>query len=105
MKYSVVRHTKTEEGKSAVEFELALAYDTNRVSEAIIKESFRIVLQRWLQNNLREALGRADHANQRSLKEIVMVLHNYCPGNCWGSPENVREWASHRGLQGLRAER
>jgi hypothetical protein len=52
-------------------------------------------------NNLREALGRADDDNRRSIREIVMVFYNYCPIDCWGSPEKRQAWQSHRGLSGL----
>ena len=43
-------------------------------------------------NDLREAVARADRANQAALANHVRFLYNHAPGNCWGSPERVREW-------------
>lgn len=47
-----------------------------------------------LENNLKEAVGRADHMNLRALPEYVSFLYNYAPRNCWGSPEKVATWLS-----------
>ena len=49
-------------------------------------------LKAVLENNLREALGRADDDNLRDIHEIVMYCHNKIPGLCWGSPEKVKKW-------------
>jgi hypothetical protein len=52
-----------------------------------------------LANDLREACGRADDDNRKSLYNHVFFLHNYAPMGCWGSPEHVSEWiAQHRQL-------
>ena len=45
-----------------------------------------------LENNLKEACGRADHINIRLLPEIVGWLYNEAPAQCWGSPAKVKEW-------------
>ncbi len=45
-----------------------------------------------LQNNLREALARADDENIKTILQIVSYCHNEIPGGCWGTPEKQREW-------------
>lgn len=45
-----------------------------------------------LQNNLREALARADDENIKTIFQIVSYCHNQIPGNCWGSVERQEEW-------------
>jgi len=45
-----------------------------------------------LQNNLCEAIGRADHMNQPNLHNIVGYIYNHLPSNSWGSPEKVKEY-------------
>lgn len=45
-----------------------------------------------LENNLSEALGRADHINRDKLHSIVCWLYNFAPSDCWGSPEIVKKW-------------
>jgi len=37
-----------------------------------------------LENNLKEAFGRADNFNAASLRSIVCWLYNYAPAHCWG---------------------
>ena len=49
-------------------------------------------LRAVFENNLREALGRADSINRESLFDIVAYIYNECPFNCWGSPERVSAW-------------
>ncbi len=53
-----------------------------------------------IDNNLREALGRADADNTYALKQIVQVFYNYCPSDCWGSRENRQQWQARGGLSG-----
>jgi hypothetical protein len=54
-------------------------------------------LRAVLSNDLREAVGRADNDNLRTLPAIVGYVYNELPGNCHGSPEIVAEWAErHR---------
>lgn len=45
-----------------------------------------------LENNLKEAVGRADHHAILNLKDIVIYLYNDVPSTCWGSPEKVKNW-------------
>ena len=49
-------------------------------------------LRAVLENNLREAFGRADHINRYALFDIVAYCYNEIPSECWGSPEKVEEW-------------
>jgi hypothetical protein len=46
-----------------------------------------------LENNLSEAVGRADAENLANLPAYVGYLYNEAPGACWGSPQKVRAWA------------
>lgn len=45
-----------------------------------------------LSNDMREAFGRADADNQKTMFQIVSYCHNEIPGNCWGTPEKVKRW-------------
>jgi hypothetical protein len=45
-----------------------------------------------LENDLKEAVGRADDANLQCLPAYVGYLYNEAPGLCWGTPERVRNW-------------
>lgn len=45
-----------------------------------------------LLNDLKGALGQADHINRNRLHDIVTFLYNYAPGTCWGSPDKVNAW-------------
>ena len=45
-----------------------------------------------LENNLREALGRADEFNNAALFHIAAYLYNEAPADCWGSVEKVERW-------------
>lgn len=56
-----------------------------------------------LENNLKEAFGRADHENIAAMPHIVAYCYNRIPQACWGSRENVSEWSASGGLAGLRA--
>ena len=47
-----------------------------------------------LENNLREAMARADSDSRAKLYQIVFFLYNYTPAPCWGSVQNVNEWLS-----------
>ena len=44
-----------------------------------------------LENNLRDAIGRADFENQECLKDIVCYLVWCIPAKVWGSPERVEQ--------------
>lgn len=45
-----------------------------------------------LENNLMEALGRADFYNRESIFEICSYVYNELPLNSWGSREKVSAW-------------
>ena len=47
-----------------------------------------------LENNLMEALGRADIVNREDIFEICEYVYNEIPSICHGSPEKVRKWLS-----------
>lgn len=49
-------------------------------------------LRAVLENNLSEALGRADHINREALFAIVSYVYNDCPADCWGTPAKVAQW-------------
>jgi len=52
-------------------------------------------LQAVLKNNLREAVTRADTFNLAALEGWILLLHNYVPRNCWGSPKKVEDWVNN----------
>jgi len=49
-------------------------------------------LRAVLENDLREAFGRADLINREALFDIVAYIYNECPAVCWGSREKVQAW-------------
>lgn len=49
-------------------------------------------LQAVLENDLREAVMRADADSYASLREIVSFVHNCMPTKCCGSYDTVSEW-------------
>lgn len=53
-------------------------------------------------NNLFQAFARADDINRAALHNIVIHIWNYCPSECWGSPEKYEEWVKVGGLEGIR---
>lgn len=53
-----------------------------------------------IDNNLSEAVGRADQENQTVLNKWVMFFYNAVPGRCWKSQANRSVWIEQGGLQG-----
>jgi hypothetical protein len=49
-------------------------------------------LRAVLENNLSEAVSRADHINLGYLSNIVSFCYNDIPSAAWGSPEKVEAW-------------
>lgn len=50
-----------------------------------------------LQNNLFEAVGRADIFNSKIIPDYCEFLWNYAPSACFGSVEEFNKWAEmHR---------
>jgi hypothetical protein len=45
-----------------------------------------------LDNNLVEAIARADSDNLPNLPHIVSYCYNKIPSECWGSKEKVKKW-------------
>ena len=45
-----------------------------------------------IQNNLFEAVGRADEENMENLPAYVAFFYNECPRLCWGSEEKMEAW-------------
>lgn len=54
-----------------------------------------------LQNDLFEAIGRADEENRRNLPAFVSFIYNEAPSTCWGSKEHIKQWADTGGLYGM----
>lgn len=55
-------------------------------------------LRAVLENNLKEAVARADGINRHRLIDYVTYLYNEAPSACWGSPEKVQAWLDLREL-------
>lgn len=53
-------------------------------------------LRAVLENDLREAVGRADEEALDELCSIVAWIYNEAPGNCWGSRERVQRWLERK---------
>jgi len=49
-----------------------------------------------LQNDLKEAVGRADDHNLANLPAYIGYLYNEAPSPCWGSPQKVKEWLANK---------
>jgi len=52
-------------------------------------------LQAVLENDLKNAVGRADDEHIVNLPAIVAYLYNHLPAICWGSPEEVNAWEAY----------
>ena len=52
-----------------------------------------------IENNLRLAVGHADHISLAALPQIVWFFHNESPGDCWGTPEKMKLWMKKRALE------
>jgi hypothetical protein len=50
-------------------------------------------VQAVLENNLAEAVGRADEGNIAALHSIVAYVYNHVPAARWGSPAKVKAWS------------
>jgi hypothetical protein len=53
-----------------------------------------------LENDLVEALAKADHTNILLLLEIVQFMFWEIPASSWGDPEAVSAWIQGGGLEG-----
>ena len=45
-----------------------------------------------LSNDLFHAVGKADSTNSKALRNWINLIYNYCPSECWGSINSVKEW-------------
>ena len=54
-----------------------------------------------LENDLMEAFRRADDTNAFRMRDYAVFLHSQAPCGCYGSPQHVKDWIAHRGLEGL----
>lgn len=55
-------------------------------------------LRAVLENDLREAFGRADDDNREAMFAIVAYAYNEIPGISWGSPQRVADWLAGKDL-------
>ncbi len=62
-------------------------------------ESVGHFLTAVLENNLKEAVGRADEENLHNLPAYVGYLYNVADSRCHGSPAKVREWYRAKTLE------
>ena len=53
-------------------------------------------LRAVLENNLVEAVGRADTINRECMFDWANFLYNEMPGNSWGNREKVAAWIVKR---------
>lgn len=54
-----------------------------------------------LENDLMEAMGRADEISRAGLFTLCQFLYCYAPRGCHGSRLKVYEWVKHSGLDGI----
>jgi len=59
-------------------------------------------LQACIENNLKDAVGRADECNLRLIPEIVSYLHNRTPMDCWGKSHSYVQWINKKHAQKMR---
>lgn len=52
-------------------------------------------------NDLMRSFLRADDMNTAAMRTWAVFLYTEAPNACWGSPEKVRAWIDHRGLEGM----
>ncbi len=60
-------------------------------------------LRAVLENDLQEAVARADLENRLALAEIVIMLYNNLPSGCWGRPEEVEAWLMNKRIKSREA--
>jgi hypothetical protein len=56
-----------------------------------------------LSNDLMGALKRGDATNMHALPSYGAFFYNYVDSDAYGSPENYRDWITHRGAAGREA--
>lgn len=45
-----------------------------------------------IQNDLKEAVRKADEENMRNLPAYVSYFYIEAPSECWGSPKHMSQW-------------
>ena len=71
------------------------------INEGVVPGGFLLAV---LDNDLREACGRADSENLSLLPAYVAFLYNEAPAGCSGSPGKVAAWVDAGGLVGMKRE-
>lgn len=61
-------------------------------------------LRAFFEGDFHEMCRRGGKELVMELWPAVVYLHNQCPMGCFGSKENVKEWMSRGGLQGINNE-
>lgn len=57
-----------------------------------------------LDNDLREAVSRADPDSMAGLKTLMQFLYGFTPAGCWGSARNRKAWQAGGGVAGGAAD-
>lgn len=57
-----------------------------------------------MNNDLAEAVARADDTNVLLLPQYVKLVYNYFPAPCWGSIEKVQAWQDKKAKNLLESE-
>ena len=57
-----------------------------------------------LENNLTQAVNRADAKNIQCIPQWAHFVYEYLPSGCWGSREKVGNWINRGGLYGMDLE-
>lgn len=52
-----------------------------------------------LENDLTQALNKADHSNTRAIFDIARFMHWELPSPAWGNPSKVRDWLEKRNAE------
>jgi len=52
-------------------------------------------------DHLKDAVRRADEHNVTRIRDLVKLLFNRAPAECWGSKEKVAAWRSVGGMDGF----
>jgi hypothetical protein len=96
----------TEHPHRAAELIVAEVHYAERLTKAGVPERLHGGLVRYLvhgmqpghfltavlENDLAEAMGRADESSRASLFALVSFLYNDAPSTAWGSPSKVASW-------------
>jgi hypothetical protein len=61
-----------------------------------------LFIQYVLENNLIEAVFKADEQNSKDLREIIRYVNDELPWSAWGGPERIKRWIKRGGLVGIR---